>query len=148
MGDARLSMANSQNKGTPRPNSLYKIDADDKITQIQDAYMEPRRDKYYKVIVVDAFSSDAIPIHLITREAIELYMSQLQDDGVLCVHTSNRHMDLTKPVADIADKFQWNGKDYKLPCVIGHDPGSGEKRRGAKSEYSSLGHFSSEYVML
>ncbi|HZZ78070.1 MAG TPA: hypothetical protein VFE62_06110 [Gemmataceae bacterium] len=60
------------------------------------------RDKYYKAIVVDAFSSDAIPVHLITRQAIEIYLSKMTDDGVLLVHTSNRHMDLVVPVARIA----------------------------------------------
>ena len=44
--------------------------------------MFSNREHYYKVIVVDAFSSDAIPIHLITREAIELYFSKLAPDGV------------------------------------------------------------------
>ena len=62
----------------------------------------PHRDNYYKAIVVDAFSSDAIPVHLITKQAIEIYMSKLTQDGVLLVHTSNRHMDLVRPVARIA----------------------------------------------
>jgi hypothetical protein len=62
----------------------------------------PYRDGYYKAIVVDAFSSDAIPVHLITKQAIEIYLSKLTQDGVLLVHTSNRHMDLVRPVARIA----------------------------------------------
>ncbi len=62
----------------------------------------PDRYNYYKAIVVDAFSSDAIPVHLITKQAIEIYMSKLTQDGVLLVHTSNRHMDLVRPVARIA----------------------------------------------
>ncbi len=47
------------------------------------------------VLVVDAFSSDAIPVHLITREAFALYWELLRPDGVLAVHISNRHIDLT-----------------------------------------------------
>src|SRR5205807_4876060 len=74
------------------------------------------RENYYKVIVVDAFSSDAIPIHLITKEAIELYFEKLAPDGVLCVHTSNRHMNLVDPVADIARAL---GKK----AMVGHDVG-------------------------
>ena len=48
----------------------------------------------YDVIVIDAFSSDAIPVHLLTREAIAGYLSRLEDDGVLVMHISNRHMEL------------------------------------------------------
>lgn len=169
MGDARLSMqhatpgpnarrkAETGNKdlgeipeAIPQKNSLFYL-KDDKISLNHDVEqvdskgkkypgaLFPQREKYYKVIVVDAFSSDAIPIHLTTKEAIQLYMDQLQDDGVLCMHTSNRHMDLTKPIVDIA-------ADLKLAYVIGHDPGS--DRRRTKADKASLGHFSSEYVMI
>jgi hypothetical protein len=51
----------------------------------------------YGVIVVDAFSSDAIPVHLITREAMQVYLDKLTEDGLLCFHISNRYLDL-KPV--------------------------------------------------
>lgn len=56
----------------------------------------------YELIVVDAFSSDAIPVHLMTREAIELYMSRMQGHGVVALHVSNRHLDLLPVVAAIA----------------------------------------------
>jgi hypothetical protein len=52
----------------------------------------------YDLIVLDAFSSDAIPVHLLTREAITGYLSRLEPGGVLLLHISNRHMDLG-PVA-------------------------------------------------
>jgi hypothetical protein len=48
------------------------------------------------LIVVDAFSSDAIPTHLITREAIGLYMTKLAPDGAIVFHISNRHLDLSR----------------------------------------------------
>ena len=51
----------------------------------------------YGIIVVDAFSSDAIPVHLITREAMNVYLDKMKEDGLLCFHISNRHLDL-KPV--------------------------------------------------
>lgn len=54
------------------------------------------------VIVVDAFSSDAIPVHLITQEAIGAYLTKLQDDGVLVFHISNRHLELTHVLARVA----------------------------------------------
>jgi len=53
----------------------------------------------YDVIVLDAFSSDAIPVHLLTREAIELYLHKLRPGGVLAFHVSNRYLDLTQPLA-------------------------------------------------
>ena len=54
------------------------------------------------LIVVDAFSSDAIPIHLLTREAIGLYLSKLTPNGALLFHISNRNMDLAPVVAATA----------------------------------------------
>jgi len=48
----------------------------------------------FDVLALDAFSSDAIPVHLLTREAVGLYLDHLQPDGILAVHISNRHLDL------------------------------------------------------
>jgi hypothetical protein len=48
----------------------------------------------YGVIVLDAFTSDAIPLHLVTREALRLYLDKLAGGGVLALHISNRYMDL------------------------------------------------------
>ncbi|MDY7039858.1 MAG: fused MFS/spermidine synthase, partial [Chloroflexota bacterium] len=52
----------------------------------------------YDVLVVDAFTSDAIPVHLLTKEAFEVYLSHLNSDGILAIHVTNRHMNLV-PVA-------------------------------------------------
>ena len=51
-------------------------------------------DHYYDIIVVDAFSSDAIPTHLLTLEALSVYRSKLSDTGILAWHLSNRYLDL------------------------------------------------------
>jgi spermidine synthase len=59
--------------------------------------IEKKPDKYYSVIIIDAFSSDAIPIHLITQEAFKSYLRLLQSDGFIAVHISNNYLDL-KPV--------------------------------------------------
>jgi SAM-dependent methyltransferase len=48
----------------------------------------------FDVLAVDAFSSDSIPVHLLTREAMELYFRHLKPDGILAVHISNRYLDL------------------------------------------------------
>lgn len=56
----------------------------------------------FDYLLIDAFSSDTIPIHLLTREAIALYMSHLKDDGLLVIHISNRHMELQSVVSALA----------------------------------------------
>ena len=48
----------------------------------------------YDVIVLDAFGSDSIPIHLLTADALDIFMSRLKSDGTLIIHISNRHLDL------------------------------------------------------
>lgn len=56
----------------------------------------------FSVLIVDAFSSDAIPVHLLTREAFALYERVLDAHGVLLVHISNKHLDLKPVVASLA----------------------------------------------
>ena len=55
----------------------------------------------YDLIVLDAFSSDAIPVHLLTREAFAGYLSRLTARGVIMLHISNRHMALWRPAAAV-----------------------------------------------
>ncbi|HEV2145908.1 MAG TPA: fused MFS/spermidine synthase [Longimicrobiaceae bacterium] len=71
LGDARLSLARESREGAPR----------------------------YDLIVLDAFTSDAIPTHLLTREALEVYLDRLEPGGRLAVHVSNRYLDLESVVA-------------------------------------------------
>ncbi len=52
------------------------------------------KDGTYDVIVLDAFGSDSIPIHLLTADALDIFMSRLKGDGTLIIHISNRHLDL------------------------------------------------------
>ena len=59
----------------------------------------------YDLIVLDAFSSDTIPVHLLTREAVAGYLSKLSPHGVLLLHISNRHLDLTPVVAKVAQSL-------------------------------------------
>jgi hypothetical protein len=56
----------------------------------------------FDLLILDAFSSDAIPLHLVTREAIELAFSRLRSDGVLAFHISNRYLDLATVLGTIA----------------------------------------------
>jgi spermidine synthase len=56
----------------------------------------------FDLIVLDAFTSDAIPIHLITREAVRVYLSKLAHDGLLIFHISNRYLNLQPVLAQLA----------------------------------------------
>jgi hypothetical protein len=60
-------------------------------------------DGIYDMIIVDAYSSDAIPIHLATQEAMKIYKDKLAPQGVVVMHVSNRHLELESVVVGIAD---------------------------------------------
>jgi spermidine synthase len=58
----------------------------------------------FDVLALDAFNSDSIPVHLLTREALSLYLAHLGADGVLAVHISNRYLDLEPMLARLAQE--------------------------------------------
>lgn len=74
----------------------------------------------YDIVIVDAFSSDAIPIHLLTREAIEGYVRTLTPNGVMLFHVSNRFFRLPPVLAAAAGFVQWeafvNDDPYVTPA--------------------------------
>ena len=80
---------------------------------------------YYNLIVLDAFSSDSIPLHLLTREAVGLYLEKLGDHGFLAFNISSRHFDLTPALGSIA-------KSYGLSALVLSDVNISpdEERRG------------------
>ena len=59
-------------------------------------------DHHYDLIIIDAYSSDAIPIHLATREAMAVYKSKLKPDGIVTLHISNMYLALDDVAVDIA----------------------------------------------
>jgi hypothetical protein len=71
-------------------------------------------DQVHDLIIVDAFSSDAIPIHLITREAMDLYLRKLKPNGVLAFHISNQHVYLWPQMGRVA-------RDEKLVAYLRED---------------------------
>jgi SAM-dependent methyltransferase len=73
--------------------------------------LEREEPQNFDILVVDAFSSDAIPVHLLTREAIDLYFKHLKPDGFLAVHISNRYLDLS-PV--LAGEAKVEGKEGRI----------------------------------
>ena len=75
----------------------FRVELGDARLRIADA-----PDGAYDVIVVDAFSSDAIPAHLLTREAVALYLSKLSERGIVILHLSNRNLALVSEAARVA----------------------------------------------
>jgi hypothetical protein len=71
-------------------------------------------DHRYKLIVLDAFSSDAIPTHLLTREALRLYLSKLAQGGIIAFHISNNFIDLDPILGALA-------RDANLKCLVRRD---------------------------
>jgi hypothetical protein len=61
----------------------------------------------FDVLLIDAFSSDAIPLHLLTRECADVYRSHLADDGLLLIHISNRYLDLNPVTLALAEHLGW-----------------------------------------
>ena len=64
--------------------------------------LERMHDAKFDLLVLDAFSSDAIPAHLLTQESMELYKSRLAPGGVLTIHTSNNHLELSPLVHNLS----------------------------------------------
>jgi hypothetical protein len=91
----------------------YVTDCRGKVEVVQgDARLSLERElaqgkpERFDVLAIDAFSSDSIPVHLLTREAISVYLSHLaRPDGILAVHISNRYLDLEPVVKGLADEL-------------------------------------------
>ncbi len=86
LGDGRLTMQKD-----PQPNPY-------------DPKNHRKMEHYFHIIVMDAFSSDAIPMHLLTAEAIDLYLDLLVDGGVLVFNVTNRWVDLAPELGKIAQE--------------------------------------------
>jgi spermidine synthase len=79
-------------------------------------------DARYDVIVVDAFSSDSIPVHLLTREALRIYVSRLNPGGIIITHISNNHLDLTGVVTETAASETLVARLWDEDEIVGGDP--------------------------
>jgi spermidine synthase len=86
-----------------------------------EAVRKERPGELYDLIVVDAFSSDAIPVHLLTREALRLYFDMLKIGGLLALHLSNRYLSLEPVVANLAEEAQLEGVVWsdEAPAIDG-----------------------------
>src|SRR5262249_21711455 len=84
--------------------------------------MEFAYDGEYQLLFMDAFSSDSIPIHLVTKEALELYFRKMSKDGVLVVNVSNRYVDLLPVLGNLADELRLVGY-WKQDADVQDKPG-------------------------
>jgi hypothetical protein len=72
--------------------------------------MESEAPQNFDVLAVDAFSGDAIPVHLLTWEAFALYLRHLKPDGILAIHTSNTYLNLPPVVQLLADNASYSAR--------------------------------------
>jgi spermidine synthase len=105
LGDARLTFGPKGKKTRLKPLHKRK----DQSPPARQFGQPIEEDFKYGMIFVDAFSSDAIPVHLITKEAVKIYFDRLLPDGIVMMHISNRYLDLQPVLANIAEELGFVG---------------------------------------
>jgi len=103
-----------------RTEFTYLADSDANVeTVLGDARLSLEREpsQHFDLLAIDAFSSDAIPVHLITSEALGLYLRHMNPDGVIAFHVTNRYLDLVPVVAALA-------RAHGMRAVWIRDPGT------------------------
>ena len=96
---------------------------------------------HYGLIVLDAFSSDAIPVHLVTQQALDLYLSRLAQGGILAFHISSRSLNLKPILADLGENrklISIGFDDLKPSSLEGKDPSQWVVMARNSSEISNL----------
>lgn len=109
-------------------NFMQSCEKPDDRMVIGDARLTLRKEPagFFDYLLLDAFSSNSIPVHLITKEAISLYFEKMRKNGVVAMHISNRYMDLGPVVAEIANEL---GVHIRIGTFW---PGEADLREGAK----------------
>jgi hypothetical protein len=74
---------------------------------VMERELQNNKSQQFDVLAIDAFSSDAIPVHLLTSECGEIYKQHIRTGGILAVHISNRYLNLSPVTRGMADKLQW-----------------------------------------
>ena len=115
--------------------SLSVVEGDARLN-LQNAH-----EGYYGLIVLDAFSSDAIPVHLVTQQALDLYLSKLAEGGILAFHISNRSLNLKPILAGLAESRKLiciGFDDLKASSLEGKDPSQWVVMARSSPEISNL----------
>jgi SAM-dependent methyltransferase len=89
--------------------ALLRVELGDARVRL-DAVRRERPGERYDLLIVDAFTSDAIPVHLLTREALRLYFEVLAPDGLLALHLSNRYLRLEPVVGNLVEDAGLGGR--------------------------------------
>jgi hypothetical protein len=121
---AVIDIAEDRNLFTFVPDSKARVDmvlGDGRIE------LEQRTAARYDLLTVDAFSGDAIPVHLITDEAVSLYLQRLAPHGVLAFHISNRYFDFAPVLGRLAT-------EHGLTGIIQDNPATAEESAAGKLE--------------
>lgn len=121
--------------GNCMKGSLNVIEGDARLR------LQSAQESHYGLIVLDAFSSDAIPIHLVTLEALDLYLSKLAEDGIMAFHISNRSLDLKPVLADLAASRKlmcFGFDDLRESSLEGKDPSQWIVMSRSPEEISNL----------
>jgi hypothetical protein len=103
--------------------------------------LQNAREGHYGIIVLDAFSSDAIPVHLVTQQALDLYLSKLAGGGMLAFHVSSRSLNLKPILADLAESRNLiciGFDDLKPGSFEGKDPSQWVVMARSAPEISNL----------
>jgi len=102
---------------------LSKCSTDIKVV-LGDARLSLAREpnNQFDLLVLDAYNSDSVPIHLITQQALQLYLDKITDRGLMIFHISNQYLDLTPVVANLA-------QDLGLVCFLKNDVFLSEQER-------------------
>ncbi len=85
------------------PAEIQIVPGDARISLEQE--LQAGQPQHFDVLVVDVFNGDSIPVHLITREAFQIYLRHLQPDGIIALHISNNYLDLRPVVYKLADEL-------------------------------------------
>lgn len=98
----------------------------------------------YDLIVLDAFNSDSIPVHLVTREAIEMYKSKLRPAGIIAFHTSNRYLDLPPVIARAGNSLSMHSIYLSMDLVSPDE----EKRGWSVSRWMLMARHETDFGAL
>ncbi|MCK4686343.1 MAG: hypothetical protein KAT44_15370, partial [Pirellulales bacterium] len=108
----------------------------------------------FDILVLDVFSGDAIPVHLLTRQAFSVYLDHLSENGVIAIHVSNRHLDLIPVVRDLAvhNGLRWSiARDYKTLSdwvIVGNEKVLKDMVNGVGKHYRFLPVHTSRGVVM
>ncbi|MEY3664940.1 MAG: hypothetical protein RLZZ153_1122 [Pseudomonadota bacterium] len=118
-----------------RSHFSYLSDSKARIdTVLGDARLQLERESPQKfdILAIDAFSSDSIPVHLITREALALYQKHVTEQGIIAFHITNRFLDLAPMVAELAAEAGLQA------ILIAHIPGTDDNSATNSSDWMLL----------